>query len=314
MPCVGLRTEDGKYRKTWPQLDPSVDWKLFYPATPGILAWLKLDSEGRADVNQSETVSASQIGNAPRRLWLETQPYYVTVRQLIGAAMGTKAHDIIEKGAKPRQICEMRITVGPLSAKNDLYDIGSRTLEDLKHIGWYALSKILDNGVADPDGGMNYVYQVNLWRILASLPAGLEQIQARHPEVTAEDMKVEKQVLTIIPRDLTGQNKKEASKRNLSNPWCVPIDVPFLPDKQVVDAYMQVVAEKKKAINTASAEICPPEKRWDRGNGYPAMCVEYCPVIENCLSQVRSLQGDNYHPADVWSRKKFDRPFLTEVK
>lgn len=317
MPHVGLRTEDGKIRKTWEQIDPSLDFKTFYPSTPGLLQFIKSDGlYGRQDVEPVNMVSASEAGYGARRLWLQSVfDYYTTVRQNIGGAMGTKAHDIIEKGPKPNQICEMRLTVGTLTAKNDLYDIPSKILEDLKHIGWYKLKNILTKGMTHRDGGLDYALQVNLWRILAWTDEGLAQIQKVYPDVARDDFKVQNMYLTVIPRDLTGSNKKEAmGTKGLVNPWCVPITVPFLDSKQVVKSYLDLHAAKMKAVETGFAPLCTPEERWERNGGYPAMCVEYCPVVEECIMMERQRNGSKSHPADVWAWKKFNRPHVLEVK
>jgi hypothetical protein len=308
LPNAGLRTYNGQARKEWKDIDPSYDWQVFYPSTPGILAWLKHNNlHGRSDVDEVEDLSASQLQYAPRRLMLmATRPYYQTVKQLIGAAMGTKAHDIIEDhGKEINMLSEVRLKFGNLSAKNDLFDPVSGILEDLKHIGWYAVKKILEKGIMDPDGGLHYAYQTNLWRVIAETPEGLEQLAAKGFTPKGKPF-ITEQKLTIIPRDLTGSNKKEASKI-IQDAWCLVIDIPFIDNDTVLGEYHALSFAKKDAVESGYAPLCPPEKRWERGNGYPAMCVEFCPVIEECLKMAKE-HGEE-HPADTWAMKKFGKSF-----
>jgi hypothetical protein len=291
MPLVGLKSEDGVTRVRWENLDLTRDLSAFYPADPALLAFIAEQSQTRSELNPRE-VSASQLETGIRQLYLQgSREYYVTVDSQIASIMGTMKHSMVNID-RPGFLTELRLFWRHGSAQCDTYFVPKRLLVDLKNIKWYSIKKILENGVMREKKG--YVYQLNLFRVLMQMPDNWNIIKDTYPSITKEELRVERMQITCIPPDLDYKNKKEA-RRLVANPAIIPIEIPILPDDQVLSAYTKKAEALGKAFDEGYAPLCTPEERWERSeSGAPVKCLSYCPVSEACIA-LSEARGEK-HP------------------
>jgi hypothetical protein len=291
MPLVGLKNESGTIRKRFEDIDIAKDYEWLKPADPALIAFVISQANERSDVSSDE-VSASQLETGTRALWLqETTDYYETVTGSIASIMGTMKHSMVNV-ERPGFIMETRL-FGPYgSAKCDSFFVPLSLLADLKNVKWYKIKMMLERGVVSEAKG--YAYQVNLFRILMKMPENQQLLLEKYDWLREEDLVVKKMQLTCVPPDMNYMTKKEAQKL-VSDTTVIPIDVPFLKDDVVLDAYARKLDEKLAALAKNYAPLCSPEDRWER-NGFPVKCKSYCAVAEAC-QQVSKLVGER-HPLD----------------
>jgi hypothetical protein len=282
----------------WNEIDLSADLSWALPADPALVAFMQEQSSGRLDVE--DEVSASQLENGDRRLFLESSvDYFVDPVSQIALIMGTLKHSMVNI-ERPGFVNETRLFydlcgIRIASAKCDTYHVPRRRLVDLKAIKWYAIKRMLTDGILKAKPG--YVYQLNLFRVLMKQPANQELLRAKYPWLTDEDFDVQSMQLTCIPPDMNWLNKKEALKL-VSHAEIIPIVVPFLDDEQVLSAYEEKYLKKKEALEKQWAPICTAEERWEKEGGYPLNCAKFCPVLDACREL--SAEHGEKHPLDEW--------------
>jgi hypothetical protein len=312
MPHVGLQSKDGKHRFTWKEIESHLQGGRYasdleiplYPSDPALLAFMVEVSGDRRDVDPAE-VSASQLEKGVRRLWLEgTRNFYTVPTREISSIFGTMKHMAVNKD-RVGFIAEERLQGPDGTAKCDTLYVagGDGLLVDLKNIKTYKVKMMLTGDILKE--GMGYVYQVNLWRVLLQIPENRDYLLDKYKAwLRPEQLVVKRQRLTCCPPDLDKKKRQELEKL-VSDPDIIPINVPILPDGEVLRAYREKRLGLDRAYGMGYAPLCTPEERWEKF-GYPKACIDgYCPVVSDCRA-VSAEYGEE-HPIDVWERLRAQR-------
>lgn len=308
MPHVGFLQEnavsqlDESKQITFDQFEfqPELYAPRLAPATEALLYSLLQLSEDRAAV-PSDEITASQIGDPIRMMWLKaTNDYFTKPSFSIHGWMGNLKHANL---LRHRQgvWTSLRLEDDLGSGELDTFIVRSGQLIDLKNVGTYKAKLIKLNGVQS--AAWDYCMQINRYASLLENPAAsliqtdTEGKVVRTPWIEVlkgKAIQVRKLTLEIVPRDLSRQNKPGMLKIT-DVPEIITVDVPRMPNDEVRRVYTSKLRQKRKAFADGHAEICRPEEVWLQGKEkYPARCAEWCPVRDICVAYQKELGEPHY--------------------
>lgn len=269
----GLQTEDGSRNIPWAEIDLSRDVDALGPADAAIIAALKSGALSRESLDP-RSVSASEAEKGTRQMFLErTVDYFLPPSALVTGLMGTIRHAATFSNGHPEFIFEERYGDEWGTAQIDTFHIPTRTLSDLKTLGWYKVKMMLTKGIMEE--GLGYVYQVNRQR----------QLLEKSTIYT-----VESQHIMVVPTGVQGRVKDEAAALGMVH-GMLRMDVPRIEDDSLIEFYRIKAESLRLSMDAGSAPYCSPEQTW---KGRKCADRRYCPINKECW--LRSRAAGETHP------------------
>jgi hypothetical protein len=223
-----------------------------------------------------DQITASQIGSGARQIYLErTIDFAREPKREKAALLGTMKHAMLNI-EHDGLLVEQRVVAksGRFSAQYDTYVPETGVVRDRKGVGYFKVLMALKNGVLKE--AHDYVMQLNLTGWLLRQNGNV----------------VKELWLDFEPTGVGKLEKKELEEKfGITDPTLIPMQVPFIPQAEVLSAYEELhraVVEAHKTGETPT--MCSAAQTW---NGKKCT-AGWCRVAAEC-AVIAAKRGEE-HP------------------